>query len=363
MTTSTVDNDTLAELAGLRAVPSISIYMPSAVRGAEVEQGPIRLKNSLTQAEQALERAGIRSASQLLDEWRPLLVDGEFWLHQGRGLGLLISKDRREILRLPHDVPHRVEVADRFHISPLVAGLDRFRRLVLVVSRGSRRLFDMTRFRCEGVEIDAPMSMDDANWFVDREPQLQSRTGSAAGGFHGHGDDGRTDQADLARYLRAVSAAVAAKTKLPVMLAATDDIRGVYRTVATHEVADSHLPGNHEQSRPDDLHARVLEIAAEGDAQIDRRRATARSRGLETDELGRILAAAAQSRVGELLVDTNAPRQYGTFDPDQMEARITSESGNGYVDLTDLAIELVLRHGGIVTAAGLDRPAVALLRY
>ena len=364
---SNLDSEIVTTLASARSTPSVSIYVPSAEKGAEVEQGPIRLKNALSEASSMLEEAGHRKTeiTRLLAKPHDLLTDADFWLHQGKGLGVLLSSESTEILRLPHSVEGSVTVSDRFHIRPLVPLLAEFTIPVLAISRGSRRLFSVSRHSISEVEIDAPDSMADANWFVDRESQLQSRPSTSGTGFHGHGDAGRAEHADLARYLRAVADAVATVTEGPVMLAATDDTRGAYRSAcgSAHPLLDVHIAGNRDQARPEAIQREAVELASTSERAISKRRSEAQSRSLELDEFGAIVAAAAQGRVAELLVDVEEPRQWGTFDLEEMEVTITSEPGNGRVDLTDLAIEIVLRHGGTVIPADVDTPAIALLRY
>lgn len=365
MDSNQIDKSTLTALATARSFPSVSIFIPSAEKGPEVEQAPIRLKNAISEAETLLEEEGVRGsvASHLLAGVRSLIVDGDFWLHQGLGLGLLVDEHRRETIRLPYAVSTSVTVSDRFHIRPLVPLLTDYRSMILAVSRGSRRLFEMTRYSIIERRLDAPASMSDANWFVDREAQLQHRPSGGGSGFHGHGDDGRADHADLARYLRAVASATAAVSDLPVLLAATDDVRGIYQSVCSHPLLAANLSGNHDHTRSEDLHRAAVDLGVAGAPEIEKRRSAARSRGMEIAELGSVLAAAAQSRVDELIVDPDTASAWGTFDREEMEARITSGRDNGHVDLVDLAIEMALEHGGAVTAATVDPGVVALLRF
>lgn len=361
-----LDPNTVSSLAAARAEPSVSIYIPVAEKGAEVEQGSIRLKNALTETSERLEQVGVRStdAANLLAPGQALVTDADFWLYQGQGLGLLIGGEHRVTLRLPHPVPASVTVSDRFHVRPLVPGLGEMAIPVLVVSRGARRFLEVSMYGVDEVVLDAPASLADANWFVDREAQLQSRPSSAGGGYHGHRDAGRADQADLSRYLRAVAESVATSTSGPVMLAATDELRGAYRSAChgVHPLTDIHIAGNRESAPLEDIRREAIERFAASRPSVDARRSEAEAKGLERSELGSVVAVAAQGRVGELLVAVDGPRRWGTFDPDEMEVTITSDPGNRRIDLVDLAIELTLRHGGNVQSAEVDT-AVALLRY
>ncbi|MEZ4664691.1 MAG: hypothetical protein R2911_44730 [Caldilineaceae bacterium] len=82
-----INKETLRELAELSAPFCLSIYMPTHRRGSETEQGPIRLKNLLKEAEAQLTALGQRTpeAAIFLEPLRTLVDDRAFWQHQNHG--------------------------------------------------------------------------------------------------------------------------------------------------------------------------------------------------------------------------------------------------------------------------------------
>jgi hypothetical protein len=66
------------------------VFLPTHRAGREVEQAPIRLKNLLRQATDALTFDGVRAreSDRLLAPLRRLLDDRLFWQYQSDGLAL-----------------------------------------------------------------------------------------------------------------------------------------------------------------------------------------------------------------------------------------------------------------------------------
>src|SRR5919106_4281300 len=73
----------------------ISIYMPTHPIGSQQQQNPIRLKNLLTRAKKDILAYGLRrpDAEDRLRPAEDLLLDPEFWQHQGEGLAIFLSND------------------------------------------------------------------------------------------------------------------------------------------------------------------------------------------------------------------------------------------------------------------------------
>ena len=96
---TTLETDLLKELASHRNDPCVSIYIPTHVKGREIEQDPIRLKNALSVAETELGQAGLDDSrvGMLLSRARQRIEDRDFWRHQGSGLAIFISNDLSRI--------------------------------------------------------------------------------------------------------------------------------------------------------------------------------------------------------------------------------------------------------------------------
>ena len=109
--------------------PCVSMFMPAHRAGANIQQGPIRLKNLLSKAEIELGESDLRPAQALavLEPARKLLNDALFWHYQRDGLALFLSPDFFRYYRVPLEFDELVVVTHRFHIKPLL-------RLPLVIA-------------------------------------------------------------------------------------------------------------------------------------------------------------------------------------------------------------------------------------
>ena len=118
---------TPADLTGLMsAAPrlGVSVFLPTHVRGREIRQAPIRLKNLLGVAQGGLLTAGLSRAEA--DAWlapaAALVHDHAFWQHQDQGLALFLDGEEARLHQVPFPLPERVVVGPGFHVRPLLAG-------------------------------------------------------------------------------------------------------------------------------------------------------------------------------------------------------------------------------------------------
>jgi hypothetical protein len=212
----------------------------------------------------------------------------------------------------------------------------------------------------------------------DRAEQLQlHQSGPARPGgrpaamFHGHGV-GTDDTKDrILRFFREVDHGVqhaVADQRAPLVLAAVDYLRPLYRAASSHpQILEPGLSGNPDHLGPHELHRRAWALV--GDRfRSDQRAVAGRCRALEgrgraTSDLRQILPAALAGRVESLLVPMDT-EQWGTVDPATGAAQLRRLARPGDVDLLDLAAVETLRHGGSAypLPAGQTRPA-AILRY
>ena len=140
----------LQRLALGRHGPCVSVFLPTHRAGREVEQVPIRLKNLLRQATEALEADGVKAPTikSLLAPLRRLLDDRLFWQYQSDGLALFSRPGWWRSFRVPLDLPELAVVDDRFHVTPLLpllAGDGHF--FVLALSQNQIGLLEGTRDR------------------------------------------------------------------------------------------------------------------------------------------------------------------------------------------------------------------------
>ena len=240
----------------------VSIYLPTQVQGDGIDQGRIRLKNSLMDAEAALHAVGWKPGERAehLKHVRDLLDDREFWQHQMSGLAVFVEAEgESRQVALPAGVNDLTLVADTFHLRPLIPSLDPVELPVLVLTMNRVRLYRASRFDAAEVVADLPRSFDDVNWFVDREKQRQQHADRAGskGQRHGH-EPSQARHEDLDRFLRAVDDAIPASDRPePLVVLADDELLARFGAVSDREI----LAGDHIGDV--DNRAGVLEIAAD----------------------------------------------------------------------------------------------------
>jgi hypothetical protein len=144
-----VDRDDLIDLCDAPPGPTASIMMPAHRRGAEIRQGPIRLRNLVARARSALVEDGRLPADRadaLLDPVRALVEDHRFWQHQDRGLAVYATPDGVRRLRVPVPLPERVTTGPGPFLAPLLPLVEPDPPfLVVTVAEGEVRLFSASR--------------------------------------------------------------------------------------------------------------------------------------------------------------------------------------------------------------------------
>jgi hypothetical protein len=308
----------LERLALQGAGPCVSLFLPTHRGGREVQQAPIRLKNLLRQAADGLEADGASAPTieRLLAPLRRLLDDRLFWQYQSDGLALFSRRGWWGSFRVPLDLPELATVADRFHVTPLLpllTGDGHF--FVLALSQNQIRLLEGTRDRLEEVDLPGePLGGRDAlQGEVERQVQLYvaDRGGVGARGiFHGHGDVGDLQEERILQYFRSVDRRlreVLADEHAPMVLAAVEHLSPLWRRANTYpHLVDQTLPGNPEELRPDQLHARAwpiveplfLQAQRDAAARYDRLAGT----GLTSQDPEEIARGAGEGRIETLFV-------------------------------------------------------------
>ncbi len=358
---ATAVRDTLADLARHSGPFSVSIHLPTHRRYPETEQDPIRLKNSIDAAAAALEALGADRCCRASVLAGPMerLDDPSFWQHRDRGLALFCAPEAGTVeVSVPAELPERVVVGDRFHIRPLLAVHDAIRLPALVVTRHGARFYEIEHEVARPVEVDLPASVEDANWFMDREAQLQRRPQrpGAHGGVHGH-DPSQLAEADLRRYLDAIAQAIRAPLRTadqPLLVFGTDHLIADLSGLLDHTVIPA--PSLDPATSPD----KIVEIAVptiealrtrrRDDAAERAREAIGRRRGIT--EIEAALHAATEGRIDELLIDVATEPMWGRHDPDRRSVELMLEHAPGSVDLLDRVVANVLLTSGRISLLG-----------
>lgn len=385
--------DDLKTLMSVRADPAVSIFLPTHTAGREIRQDPIRLRNLLAQAEERLTAAGRRrpEVAELLAPAHRLVDEPQFWRHQQAGLAVLLAPGVFRTYRVPMGFEERLQIADRFHISPLLPLLaDDGRFLVLSLTLKRVRLFEASRFTMTEMERDdLPDGFDSFLARTDYEDVL---------GFHPTGPTPTTGgvpwaklhalgessedllEQELTEYLRWLAAAVAevlADTRAPLVLAADERLQGRFRQHNGYrELVEEGITEDPEALDEAELHRRAYALVQPRFART-RHEAIDRYRALAGDpatcerapsDLGEIVSAAWQGRV-EFLFLAAGGQVWGSFDETTGQASVHDRQFPGDTNLLDLAAIHTLATGGTVQALPAEEmpaaghPAAAILRY
>lgn len=370
--------------------PCVSLYLPMHPAFPESRQNPVRFRNSLKAMEALLEQKySGRQAQPVLERFRALAGDDRFWTQRTESLALLGHSDELHVFDLQQPVDELLVVADRFHLKPLLRTLqsaDRFQ--VLCLSRDEVSVFEGNRDALDPVELDQDPSTLEAA--LGREKSEAHQTvasyGDGAGGpgaphgepamYHGHG--GRKDerQIDRERFFRVVDRAIlehhSRRSGLPLILAAVPEHHGPFRAVSHNPFLLSEGievdPGSLELAELRTLAWKVVEphYLARLEQRIEDFR-TAQARHSAADDMEEVAKAAAEGRVGVLLVEAGRETP-GALDRAAGKV-LASEPDNPQVnDLLDELTQLVLLKDGEVMIVPAERMptrtgVAAIFRY
>lgn len=364
---------------------SVSIYMPTQ-RTGDVEQGSIRLKNLVREAENKLQNVGLRQpdANRLLEQGRALVDDTLFWHHQGDGLAVFMSTDMFRYFRLPYHLDETVVVSNRFHVSPLLPlfatdGIF----YVLGLSQNRVRLIQCSRDGAREVTPGTlPNSMADVLQFDEFSENLQFRSGPSQGPagrgtamYHGHGEGKDVAKDQIVRFLREVDHGLHEALKdeqVPLVLAGVEFLLAQYREVNTYSyLLPDEVDGNPDEMTPAELQSRAWPVV---EAYFTRERETALAHFGEGSARGRtltrvedVLVAAYDGRVSVLFVGLGVQR-WGRFIREDRRIEMHEGYQSGDEDLIDAAVVGALMTGAAVhvipsSSVPNGEEVAALLRY
>ncbi|MDO8834092.1 MAG: hypothetical protein Q7V01_00775, partial [Vicinamibacterales bacterium] len=237
-------HDTLRMLLAEHEPPCLSLYLPTHRRRPENQQDPIRYRNLLKVLEESLlSRYPAGVAGPLLEPFRTLAPDTDFWNHTWDGLAVLGAAGVFQVIKLQRSVSELAVVANSFHVKPLLRMLqsaDRYQ--VLSLNRRQIRLFEGSRDRLDEVDLapGVPRTITDALGAELTEPHqtVASYGGTAQGSSMRHGHGSKTDEADIdeARFFRAVDRAIlehySRPSGMPLILAALTEYHTPFRDVS-----------------------------------------------------------------------------------------------------------------------------------
>jgi len=351
-----------------RSPCAVSIYLatdPASPGDAE----RIEFKNLAVEAVRQLKEAGYSSAdlAPLHEQLDDLVDDEAFWRHKTRSLAVFATPDSVVTFRLPNRLVSVVEVADRFFVKPLLRALTFPQAaLVLALAGGSVRV----------VEVAA----DAGPWEVrladmpDSAADAVGKASIADRSMSGRLQGSEGQKVRLRQYARIVEQAlrpVLAGSDLPLILAATEPLASIYRSINSYPgLAAATIPGNPESTSDAELAAQARsvldEIYAGQLADVHALWATRTGQDRTRTDVVDVARAAAFGQIDTVLVDidTIVP---GFVDDDSGEVTFAAEDAKSYGVIDEIARRVWLNNGRVLAVRHEDVPGdqgvAAILRY
>lgn len=368
-----VDIPTTPEVAALiasRGEARVSFYVPTTPQTQHIGQARTTLGNLMKAAEDQLAAAGTpkRTIRAIAAQVADLLDDEDFWAHQANSLALFATPETLRAFRLPNHLTELVQVSDRFHIKPLLRAVSVGQHaFVLALAENEVRLVEVfadlpaQEIHVPGMPKDAASAVGTAN--------VNSRS-------YAHRQGGSEGQAThLRSYCRKVDAALrpvlSGRTE-PLILAATEPLLSMYRSVSSHDALAAEAirvsPGRlspqalAEAARPvlDGLHADLLR-------GVHATFATREGEGRATTQIDLAARAATFGAVDTLLVDIDEVVPGRVDEATGAVASGTADDASTYGVVDEIAGRVLLAGGRVLAVRRDDIPGraslAAILRY
>lgn len=267
MTTVVAPNrSTLSTLAEWQGSPLVSAFVPVDYSLPQARQAATRAVRHVAQmaaarltAEHGMDASGAATfVAPMIDE---ALLDGVPL--SSRGLAIFVSPDRCEAMPLPLAVGPAVETGDRLdllRLLPMLCGNRQF--YTVTIDQKGAHLYRGSRFEFAPVRVDAlPGSIEDALWYIRREPIL-NRHGSGVIHGAGGGQDLRKD--DVRQFIHLIDKAVTTEldgSDAPLVVVGVDYEAAMFinHTRYRHAVKPAIL-GSPDSMPPAEIHRRSWEL-------------------------------------------------------------------------------------------------------
>jgi hypothetical protein len=338
----------------------VSIYLPTSPLPQNADAARIEFKNLAAEAARQLGAPN--------EHLHDLHDDEEFWALLAHSLAVFANGDRVSTFRLPNRLVPMVEVSDRFHLKPLLRSVTFPQAaLVLALAQGSVRLIEIAaegppdEVRVAGLPSDAASAVGKAS--IDDRTQI-GRLGGSEG-----------QKVRMRQYARLIDTAlrpVLAGLGLPLILAATEPLDAIYRSVNSYPgLAERGIGGSPEgmsDSRLADAAREILdELYA---AELDGVRATFETRanaGRGATDVTDVARAATFGAVDTLLVDIDDVIPGYVDDESGEVTRDSADDASNYGVVDEIARRVVLSGGRVLALRREDIPeqasVAAILRY
>ncbi len=357
------------QLLDTRHPASVTIYLATdPASNGDAER--IELRNLAAEAERQLVQAEAArtSVTALADLLSDIVDDAAFWRLQARSLAVFATPEGAVTFRLPNRLVTQVQVADRFHVKPLLRALT-FPQVafVLALAQGSVRVLEVgPELGSWDVEVpDLPAdaaSIPGMTSLSDRLPRGEVKGAPVQ----------KVRMRQLCRQVDQALRPMLTGQTLPLILAAAEPLEAAYRAVNTYpHLAPRSVVGSPEVVSDSDLVAGAREILDEVHAikltSVHELYELRSSQGRTALDIVDIARAATFGAVDTVLVDIDDVVS-GTVDEESGKVTFADEDDAVNYGVVDEIARRVLRNGGTVLAVRREDvpaggPAAAILRY
>lgn len=364
-------NDYAAGIFNAPEAPCLSLYQPTHRSHPDNEQDPIRFGNLVKSMEESLrQKYSTRDIRPLVEPFRALAGNHDFWAHTLDGLVALAAPGIFRVYRLQRPVGELAVVADSFHIKPLLRILQSASRYqVLGLDRQKIRLYEGNRDVLDEVELSSAVPRTIIEALGEGLKESHVTVWTHGSGYPGAGVTSGSDlksemmDNDTEKFFRAIDRALlenySRPSGLPLLLAALPEHRAHFHRVSHNPF----LMGDGIDISPDALSIEELRVRAWSaiEPHYHARLAgliemfeVARTRELGTDDLIQAATNAVAGRIATLLID--ADRQIpGSIDDLTGEIQFDDSAKPHVDDLLDDIAEVVLRNRGQVVIVPAER--------
>jgi hypothetical protein len=388
-----IDIPTLPEFKVLAAMKSdvcVSLYLPTSPLSDSAQSNRIAFKDLAHEALTQLREAGAdkRQMASLEEQFDHLAERDhyggddnkvrklqrknsngldEFWRFQANGLAVLATPETTRTFRLPYQPARLAEVADRFHLTPLLRAMTSPHDIfVLALSTKAVRLVHaFVNLPPAEIKVAAlPKSAKEAT----RRPSVHVRAP------RGHLQNLEGEKVLLRKYVRKVHDAlrgVLAGQATPLVLAGAEPLVSMFRSVNTYpHLVDEVITGNpqlmsnaqlEDAALPilDRLYTRELRAVIGLFDELKPRRATT--------DVSYAAHAATAGAIDQLLVDFDAVIPGLVSDIDGSVTYATSDDAETYSVVDEVARRALCTGARVLGARRQElpnnAPLVAILRY
>lgn len=382
--------DEFKALAQVRGETCVSLYLPTSPLGSSAKANRTAFKDLvkevLSQLKEArTDKARIAAFEQQFERLAGAEPDVQdqgkvrkqqhakpdpiesFWHYQASGLAVLVTSSTTRTFRLPKSPRPLAEVADRFHLTPLIRAMTSPHDVyVLALAKESARLVHaFANFPPERLQVPGlPANAEEAT----RRPSVHVRAP------RGHLQNLEGEKVLLQQYVRTVEQALhgaLAGRNTPLILAAAEPLASMFRSANTYSgLVDEMIEGNPDQTTDAELEDAAIPIL---DRLYSRDLAAAIARyeqlkpRLATTDVSYVAHAATAGAIDQLLVDLDAVVPGLVSDLDGSVTYAASDDAETY-SIVDEVARRALFTGARVMGARREElpdraPLAAILRY